>query len=41
MPIILISLITPQKTFRNKSDAARKELKLNKNKLSSSGDERA
>ena len=37
---ILISLLTPQTTFRNKSDAARKELKLNENKLSSSGDER-
>ena len=28
---ILISLLTPQTTFRNKSDAARKELKLKEN----------
>ena len=39
MPITLISLLNPQTTFWNKSDAARKKLKLNENKLSSSGDE--
>ena len=36
---ILISLLTPQTTFQNKSDAVRKELKLNESKLSTSGDE--
>ena len=36
----LISLLTPQTTFRNKSDAAWKESKLNENKFSSTGDKR-
>ena len=36
----MISLLTLQTTFRKKSDAARKELKLIENKLSTSDDER-